>query len=194
MRARRVAALLAAACVAAALGCDRNMAPYDPDEQPRRPDLSRIFPEGADRAAQVQPGLPDAPQARGAPPLAAASESGAGAEANGPPLSGTVRIAEALDATPPAGAVLFIIARRSGAGPPLAVKRVTDPSLPLAFTIGPDDRMIQAMPFTGPLLLSARLDADGNATSRTPGDLQGSSPAPVSPGDTGIDLVLDEVL
>ena len=47
------------------------------------------------------------------------------------------------------------------------------PSFPLDFSLGPEDRMIQAMPFAGPLGLSARIDADGNATSREPGDLQG---------------------
>lgn len=178
-------AVASLAVAIAAVGCDRNVAPYDPDEEPRTPDLSKIFPEGADRAARVEPELPAAPSGRGAPPLAA--EGGA-------PISGRVRLADDLGAAPPAGAVLFIIARRGDSGPPLAVKRVADPSLPLDFTIGPEDRMIQAMPFTGPLQLSARMDADGNAMSRAPGDLEGRVQAAVSPGDRGVDLVLDEVL
>ena len=65
---------------------------------------------------------------------------------------------------------------------------------PLEFSIGPEDRMIQAMPFVGPLRVTARLDADGNATTRNPGDLQGAAPDSVSPGASDIEVVLDEVL
>src|SRR5512138_2283956 len=50
-------ALLALALAA----CDRNLEPFDPNEQPHEPDLSKIFPEGADSAEPAQPGLPPAP-------------------------------------------------------------------------------------------------------------------------------------
>lgn len=179
--------LCVAALLLAALGCDRNLEPYDPDEQPREPDLSEIFPEGAERAARLQPELPPAP-GRGAPPLAQEAE-GAGS-----PVRGTVRLAQDLDAPVPSGAVLFIIARRGAAGPPLAVKRIPSPRFPLDFALGPDDRMIQAMPFTGPLQITARVDADGDASSRSPGDLQGGAAGSFEPGATGIDVLIDEVL
>ena len=95
----------------------------------------------------------------------------------------------------PAGAILFLIARKGeGGGPPLAVKRVEAPTFPMEFTLGPGDRMIQAMPFTGPLQLSVRLDADGNAMTRAAGDLQGQAPAPHQPGDSGIAIVIDQVM
>jgi hypothetical protein len=52
--------------------------------------------------------------------------------------------------------------------------------------------MIQAMPFAGPVELTARIDGDGNATSRSPGDLTGTAPGgPVQPGATGVVIVLD---
>jgi hypothetical protein len=51
---------------------------------------------------------------------------------------------------------------------------------------------LKTLPFAGPLHLMARLDADGNATSRTPGDLQGATAGSVSPGASGVELVLDE--
>jgi hypothetical protein len=105
-----------------------------------------------------------------------------------------VRVAPELEGKAPAGAVLFVIARRGSPGPPLAVKRIESPRLPLDFEIGPDDRMIQSMPFAGPVQLTARLDADGNATSRSPGDLQGSAPEAVEPGATGVAIVLGEQL
>jgi hypothetical protein len=90
--------------------------------------------------------------------------------------------------------VLFLIARREGAGPPVAVERIAAPRFPLEFSLGPEDRMIQALPFAGELALSARVDADGNALSREPGDLEGRAKAPVAPGANGVAIVLDEVL
>lgn len=184
MRARRRTSLLAAAL--ALLACDRNLEPFDPNEEPREPDLSRIFPAGAERAARAEPGLPAAPDpGRGAAPLAAES---------GPPIRGSVHLAQGLEDRVLPGSVLFLIARRVEGGPPLAVKRIASPRFPLDFEIGPDDRMIQAMPFAGPLTLSARVDADGNAMSRTPGDLQGGAAGPIEPGASGIEVLIDQVL
>ena len=54
--------------------------------------------------------------------------------------------------------------------------------------------MIQSMPFEGPLRLSARLDADGNAMSRDPGDLLGEASAPVQTGARGVEIVIDRSL
>ena len=166
--------------------CNRNIEAYDPAEEPRQPDLSRIFPAGAEGPAVMQ----NAPSEMPPPPqMAAAPEAVA---AGGDPIRGTLRVAPELASAQPAGAVLFLIARGETPGPPLAVKRIDAPSFPLDFEIGPDDRMLKSLPFAGPLRLSARLDADGNATSRTPGDLQGSAPEAVSPGASGVELVLDE--
>ena len=75
------------------------------------------------------------------------------------------------------------------------MKRVPGPKFPLSFSLGPDDRMIQSVPFAGPIRLTARLDSDGNATSRTPGDLQGTGvDGPFQPGATGVVILLDTVL
>jgi hypothetical protein len=74
------------------------------------------------------------------------------------------------------------------------VKRVASPRFPFEFSIGPEDRMIQTMPFEGPLTLTARLDGDGNATTREAGDLQGEIPDSVDPGASGLTLTLDERL
>jgi hypothetical protein len=138
----RNAALTFALALLVCGGCDRNLEPFDPDEQPREPDLSKIFPEGAVEAQQ--PGLPPAPGGgRGAPPVA---QEVAEAEASdAAPIRGRVELAPALNGNGPSGAVLFIIGRRGGGGPPLAVKRVSNPSFPLSFALGPEDRMIQSM-------------------------------------------------
>jgi uncharacterized lipoprotein YbaY len=182
---RRIRWVAAGLGIALVWGCNRRLEPFDPNEKPSQPDLSRIFPEGERRAAQAEPMLPPAPGSEPGGP-------GATAEASGGPVSGTVRVADSARGSLPPGAVLFIIARRGGSGPPLAVKRIASPQFPLSFTLGPDDRMIKAMPFAGPFSLSARLDGDGNAMSRSPGDLEGSARAPVSPGEQGIEIVLGE--
>ena len=77
---------------------------------------------------------------------------------------------------------------------PLAVVRIAEPSFPLAFSIGPDDRMIAARPFAGEIRITARVDADGNATSRSPGDLQGEAEGSHAPGATDVEVVIDQVL
>jgi cytochrome c-type biogenesis protein CcmH len=173
-------------------GCDRAIEPYVPGEKPEMPDLARIFPEGAEKSAQreaeAKGGEPAGPPmgGRGAPP--------ATDEAAGAPIRGTVSLAPELASRVPAGAVLFLIARHGESGPPLAVQRIPDARLPFQFSIGPGDRMIQQMPFEGPLRLSARLDADGNAMTRLAGDLQGAAPGEHTPGDDGVAIVIDQVL
>ena len=188
---RAIAVLVAIA----AFGCDRAVEPFVPGEQPAQPDLSQIFPEGAERATKDSapmggtPGsVPPAGSRRGAPPIADAGDA--------KPLTGVVKLAPDLERRQPPGAILFIIARSGGqgGGPPLAVKRIASPHFPLEFSIGPGDRMIQAMPFVGPIQLSARLDADGNAMTRAPGDLQGQAQGSYEPGATDIEISIDQPL
>lgn len=174
-----------------ALGaCDRNVEPFVPGEQPSRPELSKIFPPGAERSKDASPpmmggGPPPAPPGRAANP---------DDDATGAPIRGRVAMAPALADRQASGATLFVIARGGTGGPPLAVKRIVSPSFPVEFEIGPADRMIQTLPFVGPLMLTARLDGDGNATSRSPGDLQGTFAESVEPGRDGIEIVLDQAL
>ena len=48
------------------------------------------------------------------------------------------------------------------------------------------------MRFAGEISLSARLDADGNAMTRTAGDISSATVAGLSPGDAGVRLLLAE--
>jgi hypothetical protein len=88
---------------------------------------------------------------------------------------------------------LFVFVRTGVAGPPTAVKRISAPSFPLEFSIGPGDRIIEGMPFDGPFQVTARLDADGSVTTREAGDLVGTVVESVSPGAKGIAITLDQV-
>ncbi len=132
-------------------------------------------------------GVQAAESATGAPPAAATGATSAAIE-------GTLELAPDLAGRVPPGAVLFVIARTAPSGPPLAVVRVASRSFPVRFSIGPDDRMIQSMPFAGEIRISALVDADGNAVTRSPGDLQGTAETPNAPGDRGVRLLIDEVL
>jgi cytochrome c-type biogenesis protein CcmH len=188
-RRRRWLALVA---LIALFACDRRVEKLDPNERPQQPDLSKIFPPGAERRAVVPAEMPPAP--RGAPPMPETQADASDVAEGASPIRGTLTLADALRDRMPEGAVLFLIARRGAAGPPLAVKRIATPSFPLDFELGPDDRMIRTLPFVGPLQLSARIDADGNAMSRAPGDLQSSASVEAMPGDTGVALAIDSVL
>jgi cytochrome c-type biogenesis protein CcmH len=184
----------AALVLLATFACDRAIEPYVPGEKPEQPDLSRIFPEGAERATKEGP-----VSGPGAGMSAAAARSDGStpppAASDAQPVSGTVALADGFDHKVPAGAILFIVARNAqAAGPPLAVKRIESPHFPLDFSLGPDDRMIKQLPFVGPLQLSARLDADGNAMTRAPGDLQGQAAGTHQPGESGVAIVIDQVL
>ncbi|HSJ98401.1 MAG TPA: hypothetical protein VLC53_15090 [Myxococcota bacterium] len=193
----RLAPLVAAALALA--GCDRAVEPFVPGEGVEPPDLARIFPEGAETSAERE-AAGQAPETgpRGAPPMGAGGPPPAPGEPTvtsaEAPIRGTISLAPELEGRVPAGAILFLIARRGDSGPPLAVQRVPDPELPLEFSIGPEDRMIEQMPFAGPLTLSARLDADGNAMTRLPGDLQGVAPGSYEPGAGDVEIVIDQTL
>lgn len=171
------------------LGCDRNVESYVPGEEPEQPDLSKIFPAGAEAertsAADLGPAPAMPTSSRGAAPLAGETRAQPSEES----IQGTVRFAEGVTTGVPPGAVLFIIVR-AGAGPPLAVKRITAPSFPLEFSVGPEDRMGQGAPFAGELQVTALLDSDGNVSSRSPGDLRGNAPASVQPGARGVEIAI----
>jgi len=169
----------------AVLGCDRNMEPFVPGEEPQPPDLAKIFPAGAERT--VTPPSQAAPTPTGGRGAAPVSESGAAIE-------GRIELAPGLAERIPPGSVLFVVARSANPGPPLAVKRIVSPSFPFEFRIGPEDRMMQNMPFVGPIEISARVDRDGNAMTRDPGDLESDPATGIQPGATGLVIAIDEAI
>ncbi len=190
MQALNRSLLLSALLASLALGCDdRKIEPYVPGEQPRQPDLSKIFPAPEEEAnLQVAPMVGQA--RRGSVPP---SRGGLEASKESQSIQGTIVVGEGIEAR--AGGVLFIIARSAGGpGPPAAVKRIDGPRFPLEFSLGPADRMGTETPFAGPFKISVRLDGDGNAMSREPGDVQGAYPEELEPGASGIELVLDTPL
>ena len=104
-------------------------------------------------------------------------------------IQGTVNVSNALRKNIPENGILFIFARLEGVkrGPPLAVKRVADLKLPYEFILGPQDVMMPGTVFEGPMVLTARIDVDGDARVG-PGDIEGFVSA--EPGDRNIKLLL----
>jgi hypothetical protein len=100
-----------------------------------------------------------------------------------------VDIEPSLRSTVAPGAVLFVFARAAGAagGPPVAVKRLP-PTFPAAFELTEADSMM-GQPFPDPLLIEARLDSDGDPTTRSPTDPKARMDR-VKAGRTDVRLVL----
>jgi hypothetical protein len=136
--AARLAALLLLLLLPLLGACDRNVEPYT-DDPVAQPDLSRIFPEGAEQAAD-DAGLPTMPVPGGGGPARPAGRGATASVAVGAPLRGTLEVSDDLADQVPSGAILFVIARSGAAGPPTAVLRIPAPEFPLAFEIGPGDR------------------------------------------------------
>lgn len=75
----------------------------------------------------------------------------------------------------PAGATVFVSARPTAGGPPLAVARFAYTSSPFRFSLTSANKMLEDTKFEGMVELSIRIDQDGDPLSRTPGDLYGQT-------------------
>ena len=118
--------------------------------------------------------------AMGPPPDPVAQADQPESLAETPGIDGNIRVAPDV-ALVPSGS-LFVIVRVSGreTGPPLAVKQLGG-EVPTSFRITEENAMIPGTPFVGDLDVIVRLDQDGNAFSRQPGDLEGRA-GPVQAG------------
>ena len=190
--------VMALALLVLCVACDRNIEPFEPGEKASAPDLAQIFPgpPAAPESPEDSAANSRSPDRTAFPPSRAEGSDLAAAAGTqvASPIEGTVFFsAESASGRPP-GAVLFIIARPQGAsgGPPLAVLRVADPEFPYTFSIGPANVMIPSMRFEGAISLSARLDADGNAMTRTADDVSSPTISSLAPGATDVSLELSE--
>ena len=161
-----------------------------PDVQRDGPGLRAASPGGTAESRTGRRGAAPMAGSAGAGPGSTDSSAGVGA------IRGRIVVAPELTKDVRSDSVLFLIARAGagGAGPPLAVRRFSTPRFPLEFEIGPENVMIPSMRFEGAIQLTARLDSDGNAMTRLPGDLQGAMAAPLAPGAAGAVLTLDQKL
>ncbi|HYU14642.1 MAG TPA: hypothetical protein VEL05_01160 [Candidatus Acidoferrum sp.] len=113
-------------------------------------------------------------------------------------LRGTIRVGKDVSAAISPGSVLFLSARPidpatgQTLGAPLAVAKLTVDKLPAPFELTERDMMVRGTRFEGDVLVSARVDRDGEARTKEPGDVEGSVRARIPA--QALDLVLDTAL
>jgi len=107
-------------------------------------------------------------------------------------IQGTIRVSEGLKNKIKDNSVLFLFARSTEVkrGPPLAVKRIPEIKFPFKFSLGPQDIMFPGSNFEGPMVLTGRIDADGDALTGV-GDIEGF--VSVKPGDKNVELILNHL-
>ena len=135
---------------------------------------------------------PGAAAMKGRPPP---SGGGAPAAAAQGAVKGTIRLSESLKNE--GNGTIYLIVRNKGmpnAGPPVAAKKIDASSFPVAFDVSAADVMMPNMPFAGPFDLYARLDRDGNAMTKQPGDVVNEKPVSGNVGDESVEIVLDKRL
>jgi cytochrome c-type biogenesis protein CcmH len=109
-------------------------------------------------------------------------------------ISGTIQLDPKLAPKTKASDVIFLIARPAEGGPPLAVRRYTGNQYPIEFTITQENLMMPQQVVEMPLNLSVRVDKDGDAMTKLPGDLSGTyekNPVPIRA--EGVSIVVNEV-
>jgi hypothetical protein len=87
--------------------------------------------------------------------------------------SGTVALAPGLESAAARAGALFIIVRTPQPGAPIAAKRMPIGAFPVTFSITEKDNMAGEGYFDGDIRIIARLDQDGAAGLKGPGDIEG---------------------
>ena len=110
-------------------------------------------------------------------------------------ISGTIQLASDLASKVQETDTVFLIARPAEGGPPLAVKKWLGKSYPYAFELTDKDLMIPDRILDTPLNLIVRVDKDGDAMTKNPGDLMGTyEKNPVSLKAENVEILVNEVL
>ncbi|HEC19919.1 MAG TPA: c-type cytochrome biogenesis protein CcmI [Gammaproteobacteria bacterium] len=156
--------------------------------------LLAIFPKGSDNYLQMQKNIAEIQQKLGLP--IDAEIQAAAAAANGPRITGVVRLDESLMLDAAVGDTLFVYARAAkGPRMPLAIVRKTVKDLPLEFTLDDSMAMNPAMKLSNfqQVVVGARISKSGNAMPQ-PGDMQAVS-APVNVAEAPhVELVIKQVI
>jgi len=156
-----------------------------------------LAPTASAPAIPPPPPVPPPPPALPPPPQPpAAPEGAAPAAAAGGTITGKIELASALAKKKPDG-TLFLVARRpsdnpSARGTLIAVKKLPATKFPLPFEMSAADMPFQQGAFEGDLVLTARIDQDGDPLSHQKGDVFGSLPK-VRVGSKNVRLTLDQL-
>jgi hypothetical protein len=159
---------------------------------------------GADgNASQPSGSMPNGAQGLppGHPPINGSAAMAPGGDApGGGSLSGTIELDPARAADVKPGSTLFLIVRQDAGGQDgmlLASKKlaVTGPDMfPLDFEITKENVMMPGVQLQGEVRVRARIDGDGDAGTKNPGDVTGAAEKSVPVGTSGITVKLTEKL
>ncbi len=180
---------------------DQPMAAAAPGDHPVHPPVA----PGEDNALPA--GHPPLPA--GHPSMGGAASGGApsGAFAGATPggqfdpktvLSGVIKVTDKLKSKIAAGDTIFVVARRyeegsTAPGTPLAVQKLAADKFPLKFSLDSRDAMLAGTSLAGKVVVTVRVDKDGDAMTKNPGDVTGQS-KPVEPPNKDVVVQLDTVL
>jgi cytochrome c-type biogenesis protein CcmH len=161
--------------------------------------LAQAAPPDSPLGQQVQENLAEARRRAGMAPSAPVAKAAPAASAPASPhaaqVSGTVRLAPALQARVGPDDAVFLFARAADSGGPrmpLAVLRRQVKDLPMTFTLDDSLAMSPAATLSGAtrVALVARISKGGGATAQA-GDLQGQT-APIAVGASGVSIEINE--
>ena len=131
------------------------------------------------------------------PAAAAPSAAAPAADSPGASITGSIVLSPAIAKAKPKGGTLYLVARRISDNPTargtlIAVRKLPVTKFPLPFSLTAADMPFQNGPFDGDLVLTARIDQDGDPMTHEKGDVFGTLPK-VPVGAHGVKLALDQV-
>ncbi len=110
-------------------------------------------------------------------------------------IEGQLELAPGLEDKVKAGDPIFLIARNAATGSTIAVARLEAPaSFPMPFRLTGKNVMMAGRSLAGKVRVLARVDKDGEALSKNPGDVVGEVKGLVEVPAKNVILQLDKVL
>jgi len=119
------------------------------------------------------------------------------ADGPGASITGSIVLAPSVAKAKPKGETLYLVARRISDNPTargtlIAVKKLPTTKFPLPFSLTAADMPFQNGAFDGELVLTARIDQDGDPMTHEIGDAYGTLPK-VRVGSHNVKLALDQI-
>lgn len=165
-------------------GCQDDLPPPTPPGMPGT--SSGQMPAGHPAVDQTAPGMPGTAGSPTAPDLPTAPSG---------TIDGRIELGAEVRDKAKAGDAIYIVARNAATGSIVAASRVVAPEeFPVTFSLGGDDVMHTKTSLAGKVKLEARLDKDGDAMTKKPGDLVGEAKDLVSVPAKDVVVTLDRVL
>jgi hypothetical protein len=153
--------------------------------------------EEAPAATQPTPAAQEGGMPAGHPPIGGAPGAAMAVPPAGPSgeIKGVLDVAPTMAGKIKAGDTIFLMARNGATNGMVAVARLTAPEkFPLPFTLTGSNVMLPGGSLSGELRLTARVDKDGDAMSKNPGDVTGEVPELVKVPADNVRLVFSQVL